>query len=185
MGHNYSNATCTEAKKCSRCGATSGSALGHNYSNGKCNRCGSSDPSYVKTYEIGQKWVVDGQWEFTVNSVTVHYLCNDISNNIHGYTNEQVVLIKYTYKNLGYTGTYQDLFISDLDFDVYDETGETAEGYGCTHEDAPKECIVGTKCTAQTSRVLFNDSSKITLMVKINTSNGQGTAKAKFVLNVS
>ena len=34
--HSYSAATCTEAKKCSRCGATDGSALGHNWQDATC-----------------------------------------------------------------------------------------------------------------------------------------------------
>ena len=41
-GHSWVSATCTKAKHCSTCGTTSGSALGHNYSNGKCTRCGSA-----------------------------------------------------------------------------------------------------------------------------------------------
>ena len=39
-GHNYSSATCTEAKKCKNCGQTSGSALGHSGGGTKCSRCG-------------------------------------------------------------------------------------------------------------------------------------------------
>ena len=39
-GHNYSSATCTEAKKCKTCGQTSGSALGHSTGGTKCSRCG-------------------------------------------------------------------------------------------------------------------------------------------------
>ena len=39
-GHNYSSATCTEAKKCKNCGQTSGSALGHSTGGTKCSRCG-------------------------------------------------------------------------------------------------------------------------------------------------
>lgn len=35
-GHNYSAATCTSAKVCKTCGATSGSALGHSYSEATC-----------------------------------------------------------------------------------------------------------------------------------------------------
>ncbi len=58
-GHNYSAATCTEPRKCSKCGGTSGSALGHSYgswttdsfatctSEGtkhrECSRCGHHD----------------------------------------------------------------------------------------------------------------------------------------------
>ncbi len=40
LGHNYSSATCTAAKKCSRCGKTDGSALGHTSGGTKCSRCG-------------------------------------------------------------------------------------------------------------------------------------------------
>ncbi len=46
LGHSYKAATCTSAKKCTRCGVTSGSALGHSYtaatctSPKKCTRCG-------------------------------------------------------------------------------------------------------------------------------------------------
>lgn len=40
LGHNYSSATCTAAKKCSRCGKTEGSALGHTSGGTKCSRCG-------------------------------------------------------------------------------------------------------------------------------------------------
>ena len=36
LGHNWSNATCTASKKCSRCGATDGSPLGHNWSDATC-----------------------------------------------------------------------------------------------------------------------------------------------------
>ncbi len=48
LGHNYSEATCTDAKKCTRCGTTDGSALGHNYDNGVCSRCGNKDSNYVE-----------------------------------------------------------------------------------------------------------------------------------------
>ena len=37
--HAWKDATCTEAKKCSKCGLTDGSALGHTCSTGFCDRC--------------------------------------------------------------------------------------------------------------------------------------------------
>ncbi len=40
LGHNYSAATCTEAKTCSRCGKTEGAALGHVIGEITCSRCG-------------------------------------------------------------------------------------------------------------------------------------------------
>ena len=39
LGHDWQDATCTEPKKCKRCGETSGSALGHT-DGVKCERCG-------------------------------------------------------------------------------------------------------------------------------------------------
>ena len=45
--HSYSAATCTQPQKCS-CGATIGSALGHNYSGKYCTRCGAKNPNYVE-----------------------------------------------------------------------------------------------------------------------------------------
>lgn len=45
--HSYQPATCTAPKTCSVCGATEGSASGHNYANGKCTVCSQSDPNYT------------------------------------------------------------------------------------------------------------------------------------------
>jgi len=51
--HSFSIATCTEPKKCS-CGATSGSALGHDFTSGVCTRCGTTNSNAVVwTYEDG------------------------------------------------------------------------------------------------------------------------------------
>ena len=67
-GHNYKEATCTAPKTCSRCGATSGSALGHDikiiYEKGsnekhavveKCKRCSYSEDIRIEehTFENG------------------------------------------------------------------------------------------------------------------------------------
>ncbi len=55
--HSFADATCTEAKKCA-CGATEGSALGHDYIDDKCNRCGAVDATY--------KALTSGQWLLNV-----------------------------------------------------------------------------------------------------------------------
>ena len=180
--HSYSGATCTTPAKCS-CGATNGSALGHSYSNGVCSRCGGKDSSYVKTYSIGETWVVDGQWEFTVHSAEKHYMCNKYSDH---NDMAQCVIITYSYKNLGYTGISQDLYISSVSFDVYDAEGEAAETYPCTHTKSAKVCSVGTKCSnAQEAYALYNNSSQLTLIFEQYTSNGLGKQKATFVIPVS
>ena len=46
--HEWANATCTDAKKCSKCGETEGEALGHTINNEThlCTVCGKDDPEY-------------------------------------------------------------------------------------------------------------------------------------------
>lgn len=133
-------------------------------------------------YGIGETWVVDDQWEFTIDSVEKHEMCNRFSD-----LNDlpQCIIITYSYKNLGYTNSIQDLYISSSSFDVYDETGEAAETYPCTHTKSPKVCSVGTKCTgAQQAYALSNESSEITLIVEEYTSNNTGKQKATFKLKI-
>ena len=46
--HKYNSATCTSPATCS-CGATNGSALGHNYSGKYCTRCNAKNPYYTES----------------------------------------------------------------------------------------------------------------------------------------
>lgn len=57
LGHNYSSATCTAAKKCSRCGKTEGSALGHTSGGTKCERCGASTFKKLTYTGTGKKYI--------------------------------------------------------------------------------------------------------------------------------
>ncbi|MBQ2677020.1 MAG: hypothetical protein IJF54_06455 [Clostridia bacterium] len=57
--HSFAAANCTTPKKCS-CGATEGSALGHNYKDGACTRCKAADPN-AKYTPVAQKV---GRWLF-------------------------------------------------------------------------------------------------------------------------
>lgn len=41
--HSYKDATCTDPKICTKCGATEGTALGHHFEDGKCTRCYDSE----------------------------------------------------------------------------------------------------------------------------------------------
>ena len=57
-GHDWTVATCTEAKKCATCGATEGVAKGHNWKDATCIVCGYSNIDNFKDpiaeeYEIG------------------------------------------------------------------------------------------------------------------------------------
>ena len=176
LGHTWTEATCTSAQSCTRCGTTGNAALGHNYSEGKCTRCGDVDSSYVKTYKVGETWVVEGQWEFTIDSVTTHYLCNSYSNEL-GYTDEQVVIIEYSYKNL----RSDNLLISGIE--AYDETGMKASSYACSHDSNSGYIMPGTSTSESKAFVLNNNSSKILLVVS-RTFAGMGNT-AKFDLTVN
>ena len=76
--HTWSPATCTSPKTCS-CGKTSGSPLGHSFSNGKCSRCGAKDPNYQEptppahTHSYNSK--VTAEATCTSNG-TITYTCN-------------------------------------------------------------------------------------------------------------
>lgn len=48
--HTWEKATCTEPKTCSKCGETSGTALGHTTTSGICSRCGKN----FSSWEIGE-----------------------------------------------------------------------------------------------------------------------------------
>jgi hypothetical protein len=137
----------------------------------------------VSTLKVGETWVVDGEWEFTVNSVTRHFICNS-----HDSQSGYIVMIDYTYKNIGYTNTVSglSLHITRYQLDVYDEQGVAGDlSIGCPHEKSSKQCVEGTSCNASAAVVLTNYSSEITLVVELYTSNYSGKAKARFELPVN
>lgn len=70
--HSFSDATCTEPKKCS-CGAVEGSALGHDYKDGVCTRCKAKDPDFKPTSVLQKqgKWTLQYLNEKKLYSVTI------------------------------------------------------------------------------------------------------------------
>ena len=187
LGHSWKAATCTVPKTCYECGMTSGSSLEHTYRNGKCEDCGMADSSVVKQYGVGETWVVDGQWEFTVTSVTEHYMCSEYYKEEYGQDCKQVVMINYSYKNIGYVNDSRlQLYFSSARFDVYDGIGEAALcSMYCTHEKSPSSLIPGTFCTASEAYMLSNKGDSISLYVTCYTENGMGKQRAIFVLPIT
>ena len=183
--HKFSNATCTQAATCS-CGATKGNKLGHNCNGETCTRCGEKNPNYIKTYSANEYWIVDGQWKFKIDSVKSHYLCNSYANKTDGYTNEQVITIKYSYEHIGYNGSNTSgLIFTSLNFNVYDEKGYSGEIYPCTHDKAAKYCpFFGAKSQGEESYYLSNDSTEVTITVKQYSGN-HNLEQAKFKLSIS
>jgi len=194
-GHSYRSATCEEAETCSRCGKTQGkplghvlkgtasctgcdqcsrcncyvdgTELGHAYNDdGICTRCKGADPNHIEHLKVGEKWVVEGLWEFTVTSVSKHYACNSFRDH-----SGPVIIVNYTYKNLGYNDGLGSGLLSiggDYNFDIYDETGEIGETYPCTHTADAKGVKKGASCFAGQGFALNNESSKVILTVAID-----------------
>ena len=52
LGHDWKAATCTEPQICKICNTIGESAKGHNYSNGKCISCYASDPNYKTPEQV-------------------------------------------------------------------------------------------------------------------------------------
>lgn len=128
-----------------------------------------------KIYSTGEKWIVDGQWEFTINSVTTTKKRNQFSDK----NPAQVLLIDYSYKNLGYVGSIQDLYFSN--FTVMDEKGEVGETYPATISKYPKPTPIGGTCSnAMVAYGVTNESSYVTIQVNQYKSGYAGQEKATF-----
>jgi len=68
-GHSYANATCTTPKKCTVCGATSGSALGHKYNSGVVTKAATCKEAGIKTFTCS---VCKGTRTETIAKLTTH-----------------------------------------------------------------------------------------------------------------
>ena len=76
-------------------------------------------------YYINDIWKVKDNWEFKIYKVSSHYKCVDDKDNKYG---EQVVLINYEVKNIGYNQGL-DIYLES----VYDEFGNVGKAYECDH----------------------------------------------------
>ena len=99
-----------------------------------------TDYSYAMGYRIGEPWVVDGQWSFTIIGVTevdYNYL-NEHTKSVQlgeehisvedyypdGKNPDVIYIIDYAYTNLGYEYKGDDkLLISGWGFDITDTAG--------------------------------------------------------------
>ena len=183
-------ATCTtsgltEGSHCSTCNTTLvkqttvAKLSSHTYVSGVCKHCGTKDPNYIPTYSAGETWTVDGLFEFTINSVVRHTVCEDGHQSWSGINPTTAVIINYTYKNL----SSNTLSIGESSFAVYDSTGvagdDTFFNNYCDHGSEAQSCIYGGSCTAKLPVALINDGNSVTIYV---TKNGH---KGIFTINVT
>lgn len=126
---------------------------------------------------VGDTWTVEKQWKLTINSVKSTEERNQFSEK----QPEQVVIITYSYENLGYKSDFSDgLFFGldpDLDVTVVDEKGEVASSYPGDVAKYPQETPEGAKCSeAQSVIGLANKSEYITMT--INKYDGDGNSQS-------
>ena len=99
---------------------------------------------------MGQKWIVDGQWELTINSATETSQRNQYSE----LNPSAVYIIDYNYANLGY---YSSLWEEDtiyfsldgLDDSIIDNQGQMGYSYPGDVSYYPQETPIGASCHAQ------------------------------------
>lgn len=96
-------------------------------------------------YQIGDTWVVEGQWKVTVDSVEETEERNEYDDRTPG----AVYIVTYTYENLGYDDEIMDgLFISLAD-GIVDCDGKMGYEYPGDVTMYPQETPVGATCEAQ------------------------------------
>lgn len=133
-----------------------------------------------KTYGAGETWTVDGQWNFRIDSVTA----TDDRNQFSDKNPAQVVIVTYTYENLGYTSKVQDLYFSSSDMSVIDAGSAVASTYPVHTTVSPQPAPVGTTCNAAEAGFgLDNTSPQVTIKVSQYDANSK-KQEATFVVPV-
>lgn len=137
-------------------------------------------PNEDGSYSLGKTWKVDGLWEFTFNSVTETYDRNEYSEK----DPEQVVILNYTYKNLGYEKDFMDLYISDGNMKIMDQDGNMASSYPLSVKKYPQETPIGGVCkNAEVVIGLDSESAQMTVIVE-KYDNSYNEHSARFVLPI-
>lgn len=110
-------------------------------------------------YGIGEEWIVDGQWKLTVNSVTATEDRNEYADKEPA----EVVIITYTYENLGYEDDLQDLFLTPSK--VIDGSKKMADSYPGDITTHPQPTPVGAIMeNAEDCWGLVNESDTIQII---------------------
>ncbi len=116
-------------------------------------------------------WTVEGQWAFVVESVNTHYDCAMTNDNTIG----SVIVVTYSYMNLGYSDNESGLSFSPKTLKVTDDSGQLGKYYRCEHMKKPVELMdKGEICTATAAFSFpgYNYGKKYTVNVSKTPANG-------------
>lgn len=111
-----------------------------------------------KTLSINDEWIVEGQWKLKINSVTT----TDYRNQFSQDKPAEVVIIDYTYENIGYKKDIQDLYLSPTS--VIDGAKKVAKNYPAEIKTYPQPTPEGAIMeNAQAAFGLNTESAEITI----------------------
>ena len=132
-----------------------------------------------KVYGLNEEWIVDGQWKLKITEVkTTQDRNKHIKENI-----AQVVIIKYTYENLGFKSEYQDLFLAPRT--VVDGAEKEARIYPVNSSKYPEPTPVGAISESTMGYSLSTESDKIKISFNQFDNDGKKMESATFEVPVT
>ena len=132
-----------------------------------------------KVYGLNEEWIVDDQWKLKITEVKTTPDRNKYSK----AQVAQVVLIKYTYENLGYKDEYQDLFL--MPRTVVDGAKKVSEIYPVRSSKYPEPTPVGAISESTVGYGLSVESDKIKIYFEQFDHNAKKMQKATFEVPVT
>lgn len=129
-----------------------------------------------KVYGLNEEWIVDGQWKLKITEVKT-------TPDRNKYSKAQVVIIKYTYENLGYKDEYQDLFL--IPRTVVDSAKKVSEIYPVRSSKYPEPTPVGAISESTVGYGLSTESDKIKVYFEQFDYNAKKMQKATFEVPVT
>lgn len=132
-----------------------------------------------KVYGLNEEWIVDGQWKLKITDVKTTPDRNKYSK----AQVAQVVLIKYTYENLGYKDEYQDLFL--MPRTVVDGAKKVSEIYPVRSSKYPEPTPAGAISESTVGYGLSVESDKIKIYFEQFDYNAKKMQKSTFEVPVT
>jgi len=138
-----------------------------------------NENSSDKIYGLNEEWIVDGQWRLKITEVkTTQDRTKHIKEKI-----AQVVIIKYTYENLGFKNEYQDLFLTPRT--VVDGAEKEARIYPVNSSKYPEPTPIGAISESAMGYGLSTESDKIKISFSQFNQDGKTMETATFEVPVT
>lgn len=138
-----------------------------------------NENSSDKVYGLNEEWIVDSQWRLKITEVKT---TQDRSKHIKDKI-AQVVIIKYTYENLGFKNEYQDLFLTPRT--VIDGAKNEARIYPVNSSKYPEPTPVGAISESAMGDGLSVESDKIKVSFTQFDKDGEKMENATFEVPVT